>query len=389
MTAKIVLRKKLLTNGEYPVCIRLSNKNQSATYIRIEGLSCLEKEWSKDISRFKRNKLDYKELNSILNDTEIKIDSIMVRLLAKGIATYSKFKEDYNFKSSNNEVLPFWKSYIEELAEQKRYGTNKSYLVAYNKFEKFAKANTEFEDINFALVDSFRTHLLKGGVTKNSASTYIVGLRAIYNRYHKLKSLPKKEIDWQISFDETKNRHLTLEELRKFIKFDSGDSSLMFAKDMFLFSFYADGMNFSDMTMLTRSNIREGRIIYKRNKTNRTYSININDKLKEIILKYNYNGKYLLPLRNEKVANSRNDISVRITTTNNQLARISKELNLPKITTYTARYTVAGLHQQSEAPIERIAEILGHSDVKTTKIYLAKLTNTQLDETRDSLYSLI
>jgi integrase/recombinase XerD len=389
MTANIVLRKKLLSNGEYPVCIRLSNKNQSATYIRIEGLSSIENHWNKDTSRFKRNKQDYKGLNSILNDTEIKVDNIMTRLLAKGIASYGKFKSEYEFKTSDNQVVPFWRNHIEGLCDQKRFGTANIYTVACNQFEKYTSAGTEFQDINYAYVDKYRNHLLKTGITRNSVSSYLVALRVVYNRYHKVKSLPKNEIDWQIKFDETPNRALSIDELRQLIKWESGDPSLLLAKDLFLFSFYSDGINFFDMAMLQKANIRDGRIVYKRNKTNRTFSININDKLKELILKYNYNGKYLLPIRNEKIANSRTDISMQITNTNNRLKRIAKEVGLPPITTYTARYTCANLHQDMETPIERISEILGHSNVETTKIYLKRLTSKQLDEARESLYDSI
>jgi hypothetical protein len=46
-------------------------------------------------------------------------------------------------------------------------------------------------------------------------------------------------------------------------------------------------------------------------------------------------------------------------------------MNLPKTTTYTARHSFATVLKRSGSNIAFISESLGHSDLKTTKNYLA------------------
>lgn len=54
------------------------------------------------------------------------------------------------------------------------------------------------------------------------------------------------------------------------------------------------------------------------------------------------------------------------------MKRIAKELDIIKpITTYYARHSFATILKRSGASTEFISDALGHSDLKTTKNYLA------------------
>ena len=65
---------------------------------------------------------------------------------------------------------------------------------------------------------------------------------------------------------------------------------------------------------------------------------------------------------------------------------IAKELELNKeVTTYFARHSFATVLRNSGASMEFISEALGHSDMKTTKSYLAGFEQETIHKTTDAL----
>ena len=61
---------------------------------------------------------------------------------------------------------------------------------------------------------------------------------------------------------------------------------------------------------------------------------------------------------------------------------IGEEINL---TSYVARHSYATVLKNSGVNIALISETLGHSDLKTTQIYLDSFDNEQIDEAMKNL----
>ncbi len=73
-------------------------------------------------------------------------------------------------------------------------------------------------------------------------------------------------------------------------------------------------------------------------------------------------------------------------TLNKILRRIANEKGLPiALSTYWDRHTYAQLSLESGASIELISQALGHSDLKTTRIYLKGFENEKLDNITDTI----
>jgi integrase len=71
------------------------------------------------------------------------------------------------------------------------------------------------------------------------------------------------------------------------------------------------------------------------------------------------------------------DVTKRI---NFKMDYIAKELNLPHISTYTARHSFATVLKRSGANIAYISESLGHNDLKTTENYLASFEREEREK---------
>jgi len=150
------------------------------------------------------------------------------------------------------------------------------------------------------------------------------------------------------------------------------------ALNYFLLSYYFAGMSFTDLAYLKPENIVDGRIVYKRKKTHKHYSIKIFPQAEKILSKIaTVNGKYLLPILSDDIPEdslkAKRVIQQCIKTTNKYLKRLSEEAEINGlVTTYVARHTFATTAKRLGYSNELIAEALGHE-------YGNKITNIYLD----------
>jgi site-specific recombinase XerD len=147
------------------------------------------------------------------------------------------------------------------------------------------------------------------------------------------------------------------------------------------------GLSFTDLAYLTKKNIQDGRVVYRRRKTHKNYSIKLYPKAAVILNELHQKGdKYLLPiLPNEVIEDSlkaKQTIHQWIKTTNKYLKRLGMEVGIEaSLTTYVARHTFATTAKKLGYSNELIAEALGHEyGNKITNIYLDSFDKEVVDE---------
>lgn len=121
------------------------------------------------------------------------------------------------------------------------------------------------------------------------------------------------------------------------------------AQDMFIFSYFGAGINFSDIALLQFSDIKDGRVFYIRKKTSKPINFQLNDIAKDIIDKYSdishTEDDYIFPILNRqthKTAQQQHDrIHKSLRKVNRELRKIGDMIKIDNLTTYMARNTVA------------------------------------------------
>jgi len=164
-------------------------------------------------------------------------------------------------------------------------------------------------------------------------------------------------------------------------------------RNLFLFSFYAQGMRFENCILLKKSDITAAGIRYQMNKGKKTREISINPKLQVIIDDYQGTDPsgYLFPFVKagqgpQDPRRWKHEKDTINTMANAYLKRIAILAGIEKpITMHIARHTFAYLlkvHQSDtgQANIYVIQQALGHSDIKTTEMYLAALDDDQVNK---------
>lgn len=199
---------------------------------------------------------------------------------------------------------------------------------------------------------------------------------------------------------QTRKRAIHKEDVQKLKEFDLSTlikyptPYLEFARDIFMFSYLTAGINFKDIATLRYCDLDNGRIYYSRHKTQKNMNtILLPDALK-ILNKYIKKDAgaedYIFPILDRNIHITEQQQADRVQKVlkqvNRKLKVISKALNLKiNLTTYVARHTFATVLKRSGVDIGIISESLGHSDLKTTQIYLDSFENTQIDAAMQNL----
>lgn len=184
--------------------------------------------------------------------------------------------------------------------------------------------------------------------------------------------------------EKTRKRTFDKKALTKLVRADFfADRGLDFARDMFLFSIYMQGMAFVDIAHLTKSQVRSGYIVYQRSKINHHLRIAIQPCAKEIIEKWMVRDPkcpYLLPIlyNPDKKKEVRYDTALRIH--NKRLNKIADALELgDSLSSYTVRHSYAtSVCLANGVSIENVVKMLGHSNIKMTQHYARVLDSSIL-----------
>lgn len=163
-----------------------------------------------------------------------------------------------------------------------------------------------------------------------------------------------------------------------------GDAETEYWRDLWLFSYLCNGINFCDMLFLRRKDIIDGEVTFVRSKTSETAgSLRVihaamTPKMCEIIerrgngLKGRPDGLLFRHAKgNEGPVEAALLVRKVIARCNICLHRIADELGIPRFTTYSARHSFATVLMKSGTDISYISESLGHASLSMTRHYLA------------------
>lgn len=159
------------------------------------------------------------------------------------------------------------------------------------------------------------------------------------------------------------------------------------ALDVLVFIFYSRGMAFQDVYRLRWSMISDGRIRYKRSKTGALIDVEVVSELEEIMRRYHRkDSPYVLPFLHEsRKGNIGKELSEK-----SALRRINRAVyNIigdVKLTTYVLRHTWATMMLEDGSPVEVISQCMGHSSIRTTQIYLSRISSRKIDKAVRGMY---
>ena len=279
--------------------------------------------------------------------------------------------------------------YIRKIAETKgRYNTQRNYERVARAIEIYDKDCT-FESVDKKWIVSYIDHERGKGRKDNGIQTDIQIMKFVFNRAIEdeiTDKFPFRGVS--VKKEQTKKRCLSLEQLRAIRDFKLAGKKAMY-RDCFMLSFYLIGINISDLSFLPKTALKNGRIIYKRNKTGKLYDIKVEPEAMEIIERHKSRKKdRLLSFLEEGDATITNTFANNLTRhlrTIGEKERHSYYVTVHPIeegiTSYWSRHTWATMASELDIPMEVIGRSLGHSlwDNAVTSTYI-KYDTKKIDE---------
>lgn len=292
---------------------------------------------------------------------------------------------------------------VERAKQEGRFKVAGNYLTAARSFTKFmGRSSWLFSDMTGEKLESYQRWLQGRNICLNTCSAYMRALRAMHHRALPfLNTAPFSKVF--TGRTKTEKRCISQSEILqlKALPLQPG-GSLAFARNIFLFSFYAMGMPFVDIAYLKKSQLRNGCIYYARHKTGQQIQVALLPAMLEIIMRYEQgDSEFVFPILSDKVGDSVSSSSVssssvsaqqhrqytaRLRQYNYNLHQLSKMLGLAKpLSSYVVRHSWASIAYLHHLDISLISKALGHTKSSTTFIYIKSLFDSDLFEANQTL----
>jgi integrase/recombinase XerD len=268
--------------------------------------------------------------------------------------------------------------YMKESIDKEKFstGTHKHKICTWEAVKRFGKIKT-FADLTPKHILEFDEWLHDGSRTDVSVHTYHKHLRKV-TRYLRMADMipadPYERV--KLSRGKSKERQpLTEDELDR-LRAIKLTEPMDHVRDLFIFAAYT-GLAYCDVQVFNFDQMTEkiDNIYYidgERLKTGTKFFTPILNPAMEVLKKYDYN----LP----KITNQKG---------NEYLHLIQHAMGLRKsLTFHVARHSFATLAISHGVPIEDVARMLGHEDIRTTQIY-AKILKTTINQYSTKLQNSI
>lgn len=260
-----------------------------------------------------------------------------------------------------------------------RQSTCDNYMTARRSFSAFlGGADVSLRDVTPQLVLRYSQWLSERGISLNTVSCYMRSLRAMYNiavkKYRLKQNNPFSTVFTGNAV--TRKRALGEAEIQRIGNVRLGTETFeAWARDVFMFCFYAMGMPFADAMMLRKGQVSNGTITYSRCKTGRKVTVGIEPCMERIMRKYDRgDSDYVFPVPVGARHPGGKGYALLLNRYNAWLKHLSHKAGIcVPLTSYVPRHTWASLAYSRNVPLHVISQALGHSSQRATMIYIKEL----------------
>lgn len=190
-------------------------------------------------------------------------------------------------------VFTFLEEQVERQERMQKHGTANTYISAYQRFKEYRQnKDLVFDELTPDMIEKYETWLANRNQKPNTIRFYLRTLNTLFCKAANNGMLSEERKLFshvRLSYVTTTKRALSEADILALqnLKLEAG-TTLAFARNMFMFSFYMRGMPFVDIAYLKKSNLKNGILTYRRKKTNQPLIVEWEQVHQEIIERYAY-----------------------------------------------------------------------------------------------------
>ena len=379
-----VKRNAAKANGKMPIMGRITVNGQAIQFGAKTEVS--PKLWDTKSGKAVGKTQEVIEINGILESIRATMTKIYRELQERETTvTPERIKNIFfGVEIQQQMLLELFKKHNEDVeslvgvskskATYQKYEVTRKHLTNFIK-EKYNRSDVAIKEIDYIFITDFEVYLLTTcGCNSNTTAKFM--------QFFKRIVIIAKNNGW-IRADPFANYKIRLKKVDRGYLQQSEVESIMNKKfaakrleqvrDIFVFSCFK-GLAYIDVKKLRKEDIRtsfDGNlwIMGKREKTDVSFSIPLLDIPKRILEKYEGTlpDNRILPVpSNQKLNAYLKEIG--------DLCGIDKDLSF-----HMSRHTAASLALSNGMPMESVAKMLGHKNIRTTQLY-AKITDMKLSQ---------
>lgn len=371
----------------YPVKLRVTYQRKHHYFTLNESLS--KEEWDKinapnargsfRTARLKYNNLELKAGNILDSMHQFSKEKLGDLLFGEGKKTH--------------DLLSLLELYITNLKKESRFSTAETFSSTLSIVKRYKydgrKNQIPILSITEEWLQNLENTLLKENKAPSTIGKHMRNIRVIINLAIDRGLMDKSEYPfgkrrYQIPATSNHKRALNQAQVSALANYETFIPQEARARDYWLFSYLAAGINMMDMAHLRYRNLQGDKLTFYRVKTENSRKTNLtpievilHPRALQILEVYGRPKKGSDTLIFDLITGTKSkertlsEQKSSVATINKYLKRIGEKLAFPfKLTTYTARHSYATISMRSEVPIQHISESLGHSSLKVTSTYL-------------------
>lgn len=276
----------------------------------------------------------------------------------------------------------------DSMAKANRLNTAANYRSATQRLTEFAPG-LQFADVTVAWLRKYE-QWLTGKMGARGVQLYMSCLRRVYNAAAEELNADGVERIKRSPFEfyhipeppATKKRALTAEQMRAIATYNGTDRQALFARDVFLLSFYFCGVNTVDLWSLDQ--LTDTHLSYNRSKTkgkrkdNAYMSIAINQLARPLVERYRCGNRFTFAADYSRPYNFNKAV-------NKGLKKVGEAVGIAGLQFYAARHTWATIaRNECNVAMDDVAMALCHSQRTVTDIYIRR-DYSRVDEANDQV----
>lgn len=284
---------------------------------------------------------------------------------------------------SNASLVKCVKTASDRATQRCSFKTATNYKTALRSVLRYLKVDdVSLGSITADTLEGWQKWMLGNSISLNTVSCYMRSIRSVINRSNDDKTTIFKKVF--TGSTRTMKRSLDSNDMSRILALNLCVGGRLFkARDLFFFSFYCQGMPFVDIAFMRKEQVQDGYIHYARHKTGQRVRVAINSPIREILSRYMMkDAPYVFPIiTSTDRYEAHNQYRVQLGCYNKALHQLGQKANIEiPLSSYVARHSWASIAFQNNVDLSVISQAMGHTNTKTTMIYIRELDSARLDE---------